>query len=66
MSEKTPAPDEIVHVRNKINGVAIDLPYSAAKDQIDHPLFGEHYEIVRSGKPEVLADRSPKPDKDAK
>lgn len=60
-----------VNLRNAISGVATAYSPDEAKQWLDHPVFGQYLEVVRTDKPEVLASdakakESAKADSDSK
>lgn len=44
-----------VSLRNIISGVAQEYTEEQAQQFLNHPVFGQHLEIVRTDKPEVLS-----------
>lgn len=56
--------DEFVSLRNTISGAAMEVTRRKAQEILSHPVFGAVNEVVRTPKPEVLTDRSDKPDTD--
>lgn len=43
-----------VILRNTISGVAQEYTAEQAKQWLEHPVFGEHLQVVRTAKPAVL------------
>lgn len=46
-----------IYLRNTVSGVSTGYTPEEAEQWLSHPVFGKVLEVVKSGKPEVIAPR---------